>query len=331
VLPLVRVVECSPASVDVDVPTFDPPELQEPLPECAQVTLKFWVALLMGHQHANAPHALALLGTRGKRPSCCATERRDERAPVRSTDRHQFSSPCRAIIAREADEVTSSSGSIREGGYDAARAGDPVELGLVASLNRPGGHLTGSTTLTLEVGPKRLELLHEMVPTATIFALLINPTSPNLAEAQSRDFQTAARTLGLQAHVVQASTDLDFDIVFARVTELQAGGLVVSSDSFLYSRNEQLAVLAASHAVPAIYGFRESAAAGGLMIYGGGLAEADRWVGVYTGRILKGEKPADMPVQQSTKFDLIINLKTAKALGLTVPPSLLARAHEVIE
>ena len=210
-------------------------------------------------------------------------------------------------------------------------AGDPVELGVVASLNRPGGNLTGATTLTLEVGPKRLELLHQMIPTATAIALLVNPTSPNLAEAQSRDLQTPARTLGLQIHVLRASTDRDFDTVFATLAELRAGGLVVSSDLFFFSRSEQLAVLAARHAVPAIFGFRESAVAGGLMSYGGGLVDSHRWIGVYAGRILKGEKPSDLPVQQSTKVELVINLKTAKALGLEVLPTLLTRADEVIE
>jgi putative ABC transport system substrate-binding protein len=210
-------------------------------------------------------------------------------------------------------------------------AGDPVELGLVTSLNRPGGNLTGTTTLTLEVVPKWLQLLHEAVPTATTFAVLLNPTSPNLAEVQSRDLRTAARTLGLRIHVLHASTDRDFDTVFATVNELRAGGLVVSSDSFFFSRSEQLAALAARHAVPTIYGFRESAVAGGLISYGGSIADSHRWCGVYTGRILKGEKPADLPVQQATKIELVLNLKTAKALGLTVPPPLLARADEVIE
>ena len=210
-------------------------------------------------------------------------------------------------------------------------AGDPVELGLAASLNRPGGNLTGATTLTLEVGKKRLELLHEMIPTATSIAVLVNPTSPNLAEAQSRDLQAAARSIGLQVHVLQASTDRDFDKVFTSVAELRAGGLVMSSDSFFFSRSEQLATLAARHKVPTIYGFRESAVAGGLMSYGGSLAESHRWVGIYTGRILKGEKPADLPVQQSTKVELIINLSAASTIGLEVPPALIARADEVIE
>jgi ABC-type uncharacterized transport system substrate-binding protein len=210
-------------------------------------------------------------------------------------------------------------------------AGDPVELGLVASLNRPGGNITGTTTLTVEVGPKRLELLHEMVPTATTFALLVNPTSPNLAEAQARDLRAAARGRGLQIHVLQASTDRDFDSVFASLVQLRAGGLVISSDSFLFSRSAQLAALAARHTMPAVYPFREDAVAGGLMSYGGSLADSHRLAGVYAGRILKGEKPADLPVQQSTKVELIINLKTAKAMRLTVPLTLQASADEVIE
>jgi putative ABC transport system substrate-binding protein len=210
-------------------------------------------------------------------------------------------------------------------------AGDPVDLGLVASLGRPSGNLTGATTLTLEVGPKWLQLLHEMVPNATSLALLINPTSPNLAETQSRDLQTAARSRGLQLHVLRASSDADFETAFESVARLRAAGLVISSDSFFFSRSNQLATLAARHAVPAIFGFREFVAAGGLMSYGGSLAESFRWVGVYAGRIVKGEKPADLPVQQSTKIELFINLKTAQALGLEVPPTLLTRADEVIE
>jgi putative ABC transport system substrate-binding protein len=182
-------------------------------------------------------------------------------------------------------------------------AGDPVDLGLVASLGRPSGNLTGATTLTLEVGPKWLQLLHEMVPNATSLALLINPTSPNLAETQSRDLQTAARSRGLQLHVLRASSDADFETAFESVARLRAAGLVISSDSFFFSRSNQLATLAARHAVPTIFGFREFVAAGGLMSYGGSLAESFRWVGVYTGRIVKGEKPADLPVQQSTKIE----------------------------
>jgi len=208
---------------------------------------------------------------------------------------------------------------------------DPVELGLVASLNRPSGNLTGVTSLTLEVGQKRLELLHELVPTAGIIALLVNPTSPSIPEKAIRDLQAAAGTLGLKLHILHASTDSDFDTVFATLIQLRAGGLVISPDAFFTSRSEQLAVLALRHAVPAIFTFREFAAAGGLMSYGSNFVEIHRQVGIYTGRILKGEKPADLPVQQVTKVGLIINLKTAKALGLTIPISLLGRADEVIE
>jgi ABC-type uncharacterized transport system substrate-binding protein len=210
-------------------------------------------------------------------------------------------------------------------------AGDPVALGLVASLNRPGGNLTGTTTLTLEVGSKWVQLLHEMVPAADSLALLVNPTSPALAEAQSKDLQVAARALGLRLHVLRASTDRDIDAVLATVGQLPAGGLIISSDSFFFTRSERLAALAARHAVPTIFGFREFAVAGGLMSYGADLADAHRWIGVYTGRILRGDKPAELPVQQATKVELVINLKTAKALGLTVPLPLIGRADEVIE
>ena len=208
--------------------------------------------------------------------------------------------------------------------------GDPVQLGLVASLNRPGGNLTGVTTLGGEVEPKRLELLHELVPTATVIAILVNPTNP-LTETILRDVQAAARTLGLQLHVMQASTQRDFDTVFAILVELRAGGLVVGGDTFFIARSKQLGTLAAGHAVPTIFQYREFAAAGGLMSYGNNPMDMHRLVGVYTGRILAGAKPADLPVQQATKVELILNLKTAKALGLEVPPTLIARADEVIE
>jgi putative tryptophan/tyrosine transport system substrate-binding protein len=182
----------------------------------------------------------------------------------------------------------------------------------------------------VEIGPKRLELLHAVVPAAGILALLVNPTNP-IAETQTRDHQAAARTLGLQLHVLHARADRDFDTVFAALLQLRAGGLVIGPDGFLLSRREQLAALTARHAVPTIFQYREFAAAGGLMSYGSSIADADRQVGLYTGRILKGERPADLPVQQSTKVELIINLKTAKALGITVPLPLLGRADEVIE
>jgi putative ABC transport system substrate-binding protein len=208
---------------------------------------------------------------------------------------------------------------------------DPVAAGLVASLARPGGNLTGVTSLTAEVGPKRVELLHELVPTAASIALLVNPAAVAIRETISTDLQAAARKLGLQVHVLHASAERDFDAVFATLAHLRPGGLVIGSDPFFNSQSERLAALALHHAVPAVYQYREFAAAGGLMSYGGSLTDMYRQVGGHTGRILKGEKPADLPVQQTTKVELIINLKTAKALGLEIPPTLLARADEVIE
>jgi putative ABC transport system substrate-binding protein len=208
---------------------------------------------------------------------------------------------------------------------------EPVQVGLVASLSRPGGNLTGVTNLNVEVGPKRLELLQEVVPTATLMALLVNPTSPNLTESTTKDALAAARTLGVQLHVLHASTERDIDDAFAALVQLRAGALVIGSDVFFNSRREQLAALALRHAVPAIFQFREFAVAGGLMSYGANFTESYRQVGVYTGRVLKGEKPSDLPVHQSTKVELIINLKTAKALGITLPLTLLGRADEVIE
>jgi putative ABC transport system substrate-binding protein len=207
---------------------------------------------------------------------------------------------------------------------------DPVELGLVASLNQPGGNVTGVTALFDEVGPKRLELLHELVPAATIIALLLNPTYPS-AEKQSTDLQAAARTIGLQLHVLHATSEREFDTVFATLAQMRASALVIGNDPFFNSRSEQLAALSVRHVMPTIFQNREFAAAGGLMSYGTNLAETYRQVGIYTGRILRGEKPADMPVQQPTKFELIINLKTAKALGIAVPLPLTGRADEVIE
>jgi putative tryptophan/tyrosine transport system substrate-binding protein len=208
---------------------------------------------------------------------------------------------------------------------------DPVQSGLVASLNRPGGNLTGVTTLNVELGPKRLELLHELIPAVTSIGVLVNPTNPIVAESQLRDLQAAASTLGLQLHLLYASTERDIDTVFATVAQLRAGALLISPDGLFISRSKQLATLTVRHAVPAISQFREFAAVGGLMSYGASLADAYRLAGVYTGRILKGEKPADLPVQQSVKVELVINLKAAKALGLEIPPTLLARADEVIE
>ncbi len=210
-------------------------------------------------------------------------------------------------------------------------AADPIAAGLVASLSRPGGNITGVTSLNLEVGPKRLEFLHELVPTATIMAALVNPTNPINAEILSRDLQATARLLGLQLHLLHASSDADIDAVFATLTELRAGGLVIGTDAFFTSRDEKLAALALRYRIPTIYQWREFVAAGGLMSYGGSFADSYRLAGVYTGRILKGEKPADLPVQQATKLELFINIKTAKALGLDVPAKLLALADEVTE
>ena len=210
-------------------------------------------------------------------------------------------------------------------------ATDPVAEGLVASLNRPGGNLTGMTSLNVEVGPKRLELLHQVVPSATSMALLVNPTNPSIAEPFSRALQAAARVLGLQLHVLHASSEREIEAAFATLVKLRAGGLVIMPDPLFIARSEQLAALTVRHAVPSVHLFREFAAAGGLISYGSDEGEYYRLVGIYIGRILKGEKPSDLPVQQVTKVELIINLKTARALGLTIPLPLLARADEVIE
>jgi putative ABC transport system substrate-binding protein len=210
-------------------------------------------------------------------------------------------------------------------------AADPVQLGLVASPSRPGGNLTGVVTLNVEVAAKRLELLHEFVPTATIVALLVNPTSTALAETTTRELEAAARTLGLELHVLHASSEREIDAAFATLIQLRAGALVIGADPLFTSRSEQLAALTIRHRVPAIYQFREFVSTGGLMAYGSTVLDTYRPLGVYTGRILKGEKPAELPVQQATKVELVINMKTAKALGLTVPLPMIGRVDEVIE
>jgi putative ABC transport system substrate-binding protein len=209
-------------------------------------------------------------------------------------------------------------------------AGDPIKLGLVASLNRPEGNITGVTQLNSELVSKRLGLLHDLIPAATIIGFLVNPTDPR-AESQTREIQEAAHTLGLQIQVLNASTEDEISTAFAILPQLRVGALVVGTGEFFTRRREQIAALATQQGVPAIYQFREYAAAGGLISYGTSLPDAYRLAGIYTGRVLKGEKPADLPVLRPTKFELVINLKTAKALGLNIPSGGLAIADEVIE
>jgi len=208
---------------------------------------------------------------------------------------------------------------------------DPVQLGLVASLNRPGGNATGIAQLAVETVPKRVELLHEIVPQTRLIALLVDPTDAAVAENTVRSAQTAARNLGLELYVLNAATETDIDAVFANLIRLRAGGLVISGGQFFNSRSKQLAALALHHGVPTAFPYREFAAAGGLVSYGTSIVDAYRLAGVYSGRVLKGEKPADLPVQQATKVELVINLKTARTLGITIPLPLIGRADEVIE
>ena len=207
---------------------------------------------------------------------------------------------------------------------------DPVKRGLVASLNRPGGNVTGVSWFAAELGPKRLGLLHELVPNATIVAFLSNPNNPESAR-QPAELQEAARAIGLQLVVLTATTADEVDAAFTAMMQNRVGALLVGSDPFFANRREQIVALAAEHAIPTIYAGRETAGADGLMSYGNSLADAYRRAGIHTGRILKGAKPSELPVDQATKFELIINLRTAKALSLTVPDTLLARADEVIE
>jgi len=208
---------------------------------------------------------------------------------------------------------------------------DPVVIGLVASLSRPGGNMTGVTTLNVGLGPKWLDLLHRLLPAATDIAVLVNPSSPALAQAFLQPLGPAASTLGLQLHVLEASSDRDIDKAFAALGQLRADAVVISPETFFSSRAERLGALSVRYTVPTIFEFRPFITSGGLLSYGGSETDNYRLVGNYTGRILKGEKPADLPVQQATKVELIINLKTAKALGITVPLDLIGRADEVIE
>jgi ABC-type uncharacterized transport system substrate-binding protein len=220
---------------------------------------------------------------------------------------------------------------VAAGGTQTGLAVDPVKTGLVASLNRPGGNVTGVSDIGVELAAKRLGLLHELLPRAARFVLLVNPDNPGITEAFVTEAQTAASAIGRQIEVVTASTNGDIDRAFATLVNKRADAFLVSTDALFVTRRVQLVTLAARHAVPAMYFRREFAEAGGLMSYGSNLADQFRQNGIYAGRILKGEKPADLPVQTPTKYETVLNLKTAKALGLDVPASVLARADEVIE
>jgi putative ABC transport system substrate-binding protein len=210
-------------------------------------------------------------------------------------------------------------------------AGDPVRIGLVAGLDRPGGNVTGVANMNIQMTPKRLQLLHEVVPSAKVMALLVNPANSTVAETQLREAFSVAPTLGVDLHVLHASTERDLDAVFANLIQSRAGGLVIAAEPLFVVLNKQFAELTVRHAVPAITGGRDFAAAGGLLSYGADTRQAYRLAGIYTGRVLKGEKPVNLPIQQSTKVELVINLKTAKVLGLDIPNTLIGRADEVIE
>jgi putative tryptophan/tyrosine transport system substrate-binding protein len=254
----------------------------------------------------------------------------NERLPVLATDLARLSvrviaAPGSLAAALAAKAATATIPVVFETGAD------PIAVGLVTSLDRPGGNLTGVTSLNAQVGPKRLQLLHELLPSAAAIALLVNPTNPKNAKATTKDLEAAADSLGIKLHVLDAATESDLDAVFPKLLALKAAGLVIANETFFANRSELLAALSVRYAVPAAHQSREFVAAGGLLSYGGDTRESHSQAGVYTGRVLNGEKPADLPIQQVTKVEFVINLKTAKALGLTIPPSLLARADEVIE
>jgi putative ABC transport system substrate-binding protein len=251
-------------------------------------------------------------------------EGRDDQQPVLAAD----------LVARKVDVIVAFGGGAAKAATQSiaivfAIGGDPVAVGLVASLARPGGNVTGVSWLGGELTSKRLELLSELVPHARAIALLVNPNNPQARMVQ--EMQEAARAKGMQLPILNARNESEIDSAFAFLVQNNADALVVTAEPFINSRRQQIVALAARHAVPAIYGIREYADAGGLISYGASLKAAYRLVGIYAGRILKGAKPADLPVQQSTNFELVVNLKTAKMLGLTVPPSILSRADEVIE
>jgi putative ABC transport system substrate-binding protein len=254
------------------------------------------------------------------------TEYHEDRAPLLAAD----------LVGRKVDVIVTGGAEVRavKGATSTIPivfiSGDPVGQGLVASLARPGGNLTGVSIMTVEMMPKRLELLSELVPQASVIALLVNPTN-STTEDVIREVQEAARAKRVQLPILKAGTQIEIDAAFASLVQLHAGALVVGPDGLFNTRREQLVALASRHAVPAIYPWREVAAAGGLITYGPSLTAAGRQMGIYAGKILKGAKPADLPVQQPTKFELVVNLNTAAALRLTVPPSILARADEVIE
>ena len=249
----------------------------------------------------------------------------------------QFSALATDLVRRQVNVIAALGGTASAQAAKAATSSivfqaavDPVGFGLVESLNRPGGNLTGVTILAVELGQKLVELLHDLLPAAAPIGLLVNPTNP-FAEALSRDALAAASTFGLQLHVLQASTEHDFDTVFARLVELRVGALVIGPDVLFTNGSDKLATLMLRYALPAIYSVREFAVAGGLVSYGPSIADAWRLMGNYAGRILKGENPADLPVQQVTKVELVINLRAAKTLGVTFPLTLVDRADEVIE